>query len=406
MTRRTRKTIFNILRIGLCIGALWIVVQGVTIRDHIMLKTGKELIGSVKPDPENADSFLLETPDGQREVIRRDDIALDGQGEPLITYGLFSAWSGSAKGLLLLAILIHFPVVLPQALRFQWMLRAQNITVGFWECVKLSLAGNFLNFATPLGSNAGDVFKAYFVSLHTDRKTEAATTVLLDRIVGLGSLLLVVAIITTLGAKDSRLAELRPYVLFVLGIGAVAGLLYLSPLVRKYLVPSAWLERLPMYGQLRRIDNTARRLVKRRGVLLGAVLLTVLLQAVAIGAYVIVAKAIGLDAKASNAPVFYTYFYTGVLIQALPGPPQGLGTVELAYRWFFAPFGNPAQIVCMAVTIRVVVLICALPGLFITLIGAYKPQKESSTESNQPTKTDAPPEDKERSCTTPDVAVR
>ncbi|MCH7993888.1 MAG: flippase-like domain-containing protein [Planctomycetes bacterium] len=383
MKRGTRKAVFNVIRIALCLGALWIVVQGVTIRDHMTLKDKTVLIGSVTPDPVNADVFHFESPDGQRQAVQRRQIEVDENGEPLIVYGLLSAWSGSAKGLLLLAILIHFPVVLPQALRFQLLLRAQNIVVGYWECVKLSLAGNFLNFATPLGSNAGDVFKAYFVSLHTDRKTEAATTVVLDRIVGLGSLLLVVAVITTFSPADNRLGEFSPYVLLVLAIGAVSGLIYLSPMVRRHLVPRAWLARLPMYNQLQRIDNTARALVKRKGILVGAVLLTVLLQGVAIGAYFTVAAGVGLDAKASNALEYYTYFYTGVLIQALPVTPQGLGTVELAYRFFFAPFGSPAQIVFMAATIRIIVLICALPGLFITLIGAYKPQKESWTEPRQ-----------------------
>lgn len=406
MKRGTRKAVFNVLRIALCLAALWIVVQGVTIRDHMTLKDKTVLIGSVTPDPVSADVFHFESPDGQRQAVQRRKIEVDENGEPLIAYGLLSAWSGSAKGLLLLAILIHFPVVLPQALRFQLLLRAQNIVVGYWECVKLSLAGNFLNFATPLGSNAGDVFKAYFVSLHTDRKTEAATTVVLDRIVGLGSLLLVVGVITTFSPPDNRLGEFSPYVLLVLAIGAVSGLIYLSPMARRHLVPRAWLARLPMYDQLQRIDNTARALVKRKGVLVGAVLLTVLLQGVAIGAYFTVAAGVGLDAKASNALEYYTYFYTGVLIQALPITPQGLGTVELAYRFFFAPFGSPAQIIFMAASIRIIVLICALPGLFITLIGAYKPQKDSWTEPRQDPKHDAPSAKKDRSCAPHDVAVR
>ncbi len=406
MTRRTRKVTFNVIRIALCAAALWIVAQGVTLRDHMTLKDKTVLIGSVTPDPVNADIFHFESPDGKRQVVPRRQIEVDENDEPLIAYGLLSAWRGSIKGLLLLAILIHFPVVLPQALRFQWLLRAQNIVVSYWECVKLSLAGNFLNFATPLGSNAGDVFKAYFVSLHTDRKTEAATTVVLDRIIGLAGLLLVMAVITTISPPDNLLSEFSSYVLFLLGIGAVAGLIYLSPIVRKHLVPRAWLARLPMYDQLQRIDNTARALVKRKGVLVGAVLLTVLLQGVAIGAYFTVAVGVGLDANASNALEYYTYFYTGVLIQALPGPPQGLGTVELAYRVFFAPFGSPAQIVFMAAAIRIIVLICALPGLFITLIGAYKPQTESSNEPRTNPQPDTSTATKDRLRPPQDVAVR
>jgi len=384
MTKRSKKRIFNCLRLVLCIGALWIVIQGVTFRDHVTLRDGTEIVGSVQPNTEMQEAIEVEQIDGQRRTIAFDEIAVDEQENPLITYGLATAWRESSKLLLLLAIAMHFPVLFPQALRFQWMLRAQEITVGYCECVKLSLAGNFLNFATPLGSNAGDVFKAYFVSLHTDRKTEAATTVLLDRFVGLGSLLLVMAFITTLAPSDSPVASFSPYVLSLLGMGVVCGLIYLSPMARRYLVPRSWIQRLPMIEQLQRVDTTARVLARRKGTLIGAILLTVFLQALAIGAYFVTAIAMGLEGNASNVLDYYTYFYTGVLIQTLPGPPQGLGTVELAYRFFLAPFGSPSQIICMAAAIRIIVLICALPGLFITMVGAYRPRdtRENNTPSH------------------------
>ena len=63
-------------------------------------------------------------------------------------------------------------------------------------------------------------------------------------------------------------------------------------------------------------------------------------------------------------------FATGAVVQALPGPPQGLGTVELAYRYLFAAYGSVAQIVCLALGIRLMTLLCALPGVLVLLTGA------------------------------------
>ena len=111
----------------------------------------------------------------------------------------------------------------------------------------------------------------------------------------------------------------------------------------------------------------------------GAVFVTVVLQVMAMTAYFFVAAALRLDTQLGNMLEYYAYFYTGTVIQALPGPPQGLGTVELAYRYFFAPFGSVSQIVCMAFMIRLMVLTCALPGLLVTLTGSYKP-RESPAE--------------------------
>jgi len=374
MVRPTnRKRILNVVRILACVAALFIVIQGVTLDDHVRLvEVETSLIGTVT---EETDKGVVLESDGRARSFTWTEIAVDANGHPRVSYGLRTAWRRSRSALLLLAVAIHFVVVFPQALRFRWMLQAQKIAVSYWDCLKLSFAGNFLNFATPLGSNIGDVFKAWFVAQHTERKTEAATTVFLDRLVGLGSLLLVVAGITSLSPAGSRLAQVRPYMLTMLGIGIVATVAYFSPMLRGRLLPRQWLSRLPMAGQLQRIDNAAQTLIRKTRILIGAVLLTAILQAIAIGAYFTVAVAMGMRAGADNVLEYYTYFYTGVLVQTLPGPPQGLGTVELTYRYFLAPFGSPSQIVCMAFAIRVVVLLCALPGLLVTLTGAYRPAR-------------------------------
>ncbi len=373
MTPRVKKRVFGALRIAVCGVALWLVIRGVTFNDRIVLNSGEaELVGRVV---DHGDPVVIRLTDGSARRVPREDIAVDENGEPQISYGLKAAWRNSRKTLLLLAFLIHFPVTFLQAIRLHWLLRAQNITIGYWKCVKFSFAGNFLNFATPFGSNAGDVFKAYFVTKHTEQKTEAVTTIVLDRVIGLGTLIVCVALITALSTSDSRLAQFRPYVLTLLGIGVVGVFTYFSATIRKYLTPSRWLSGLRIFTHLQRIDNTTRTLAAHIPTVAAAIMATVFLQVLAIGAYFTVAVALAMDAHIGNVVEYYAYFYTGAVIQALPGPPQGLGTVELAYRYFFAPFGTPSQIVCVAFLVRVVVLACSLPGLLITISGSYKPQR-------------------------------
>ena len=374
MQGRMKKRLFNAFRILICVGALWIVARGVTLHDHVELAArGLHVVGQVSVGEE---SVVVLLPGGDRQVIALSDVAVDEDGALRISYGMKTAWRKSDKLLLFLALLIYFPVVFPQALRFRWLLRAQDIDVSSWECLKLTFAGNFLNFATPLGSNAGDAFKAYFASLHTEHKTEAVTTVVLDRVIGLGTLLAVVALIVTIGPDGGRLAVLRPYMLGLLSAGVVCLAVYFSPLARRFRLPASWQERVPALSHLKRMDGAARKLAGHRAVLVGAILITVLLQMMALAAYFVVAVAMAMDAHAGNIVEFFAYFYTGTVVQALPGPPQGLGTVELAYRYFFASFGSASQIVCMALAIRVVVLICALPGLLVTLTGSYRPSRK------------------------------
>ncbi len=385
MTPRGRKKLFNVLRIALCAGAMWIVIGGVTVNDEVTLKDGETVIaGSIV---EMGDPLRIVTVDGDEKSYTHAELALDTNQKPLVSLGLKATWQRSAKLLLLAAIAIYFPIVFLQGLRIQWLLRAQEIEIGYWDSIKLSIAGNFLNFATPLGSNAGDVFKAYFLSLHTDRKTEAVTTVFLDRVVGLATLLTIVALITVFSSSDSRLAILRPYMLGMLGAGVVGGLVYFSPWARKHLIPRTWLAKLPFFEQLQRIDQATHALAGHLTVVLGAVFLTAVLQAIAVGAYFVIAIALELEANMGNVLEYYAYFCTGVVVQALPGPPQGLGTVELTYKYFLAPYGSVSQIVCVAVAIRLMVLICALPGLLVTLTGSYKP--EASSQPNDDTSSEA-----------------
>lgn len=396
MTPRKKKRLFNVIRVSICVAALWLVIQGVTLNDHVTLADGRgELIGTVALQDESVEVVDL---DGQTHALALSEVAVDERGAAMIAFGLRSAWRDSNKLLLLLAVALHFPVVFPQALRFRWLLSAQGIHLGYRECLRLSFAGNFLNFAAPFGSHGGDVFKAYFVSLHTNQKTEAVTTVVLDRIIGLSSLVLVVALITTFSPGSSQLAEFRPYMLGVLGVLAVGAVAYLTPWFRRHLIPWKLLEKLPMHDQLQRIDRTTRKLAGHVGLVVAAVLLTIALQALAMCAYLCVAIALGLSVALHQALECFTYFYTGVVIQALPGPPQGLGTVELAYRYFFAPFGAPSQIVCMALLIRIVALVCAMPGLLVTMTGSYKPGELEEFEASL----DSP--DKPQTATTDGIA--
>jgi len=373
MQSKAKRLLFNLFRIGICVGALWIVARGVTLRDEVTLADGSKLAGTVRVVGE---SIEVVTTEGERRTLAANEVARDADGAFQIAFGISTAWRDSNKNFLLLALALHFPVVFPQALRFKWLLAAQNITVGYWECVKLTFAGNFLNFATPLGSNGGDAFKAYFASLHTKRKTEAITTVVLDRIIGLATLLLAATLIITLGPSGEQLAQLRPYLLIPMAIGVVGGAFYLSPVFRMIKLPQSLLSRIPMIDHLRRMDQAARTLAGHFPAVCGAVFLTAVLQALALCAYFAVAVALMMDAHWGNMLEYFTYFYTGTIVQALPGPPQGLGTVELAYRFFFSPYGSASQIVCMALAIRVVVLVCAVPGLLVTLSGSYRPKAE------------------------------
>lgn len=385
MSAAARRWLWTGVRIAICAAALIFVIRGVTLDDEVGLANGTRIKGTLT----SSDPVVIRLADGTSRPIAREEIAVDKDGALKLSYGLRSSWHAGRKDLLLLALVVQIPVPFLLGLRLRSMLGVQEIHLSFWDCVKLSFAGNFLNFATPLGSNAGDVFKAYFVSLHTVRKTEAATTIALDRVLGLGTLVVVVAVIALLSAPDSRLAQFKSYTLTMLAIGVVGLAVYLSPWFHRWFIARRFSERFSVFRHVQRIDAAARALAARPGTVMLCGLMTLALQFTAIASYFVVAVAFGLEAHAGNAMEYYAYFATGAVVQALPGPPQGLGTVELTYRYFFASFGSASQILCVAFFVRVVVLLVALPGALVALTGSYRPRKDSVGEANSD-RSDAP----------------
>jgi uncharacterized protein (TIRG00374 family) len=78
-----------------------------------------------------------------------------------------------------------FLLILINNYRWQLLLEGQSIPTHVKQTLPLTFIGLFFNLAMP-GSVGGDVMKAYFIAKEQPgTKLRAATTVLMDRIVGL-----------------------------------------------------------------------------------------------------------------------------------------------------------------------------------------------------------------------------
>ena len=402
MTDKRKKLIYALLRIVVCAVALAYVLNGVTLYDYAELTTGERLrvVGET-------DTTLTVLRDRQEVTLPRQQIAVDQDGSERITYGLYGAVSRANPRILLLCWLVFAPVGLLQSLRFVWMLRAQDIHISYWESIKLSFAGNFLNFFA-LGSTGGDVVKAYYISLHTEQKTEAVTTVFLDRVIGLMGLLTTVGLVVFLCARSFQLLVVG-YLFAAAWLGVVLGAALLcSERLR------SWLASRPSVGRLialaderrsesttdsgrlrnlivwvlhqgRRAEQTTHRLLRHKSLVIGALLATVVLQAIAVSDFVLVCRALDMDFSGGKMWDYYAITSTGAIVAAIPVTPQGFGTVEATYKHFLlGSHGTLSQILCMAMGIRILQLSWALPGVLVTMTGSYRPRR-GSPEAAPPT---------------------
>lgn len=271
------------------------------------------------------------------------------------------SWLTADPVLLAGAVGIFLITPVLQGVRLQRLLTAQKVRTGIGENVRLAFAGNFMNFAVPVGSTTGDVYKAAYLGRRTDRSWEAVVTTFVDRGIGVATLVLSVTAICLVAGPASPLAPLRG----ILVLGS-AGLLALAAALRWFPLEGrtrGWIRRLPRHQTAIRIVETARVSLRSIRVLGLAVLDTLGIQVAAAASFLCAALALGFVVVPSDWLDMYVFFSSGEVVKALPGPPQGLGTLEAAYGAFFREWATTSQIVSAALAVRAINLVCSLPGL-------------------------------------------
>lgn len=270
---------------------------------------------------------------------------------------VIGTWTAASPALLVLAVAIFMITPVLQGVRLRRLLVAQGMELGTWESIRLAFAGNFMNFAVPVGSTTGDVYKAAYLARRVDRSGRAVVTTFVDRAIGLGTLVLSVTGVALVAGPTSPLAPLRP-ILIALSIGLLGGV----AVIRWAPLQSSMFARIPAGDRITRLLGAARASLASGRALALAIVDTVGIQVAAAAAFLCAALALGFDVVPGDWLSFYAFFSGGEIVKAIPGPPQGLGTLEAAYGVFFKAWATPAAIVSAAVAIRAINLICALPG--------------------------------------------
>jgi uncharacterized membrane protein YbhN (UPF0104 family) len=274
---------------------------------------------------------------------------------------LVAAWTSADPRLLVLALLVFLLTPVLQGVRLRRLLAAQGETIGLAESIRLAFAGNFANFAVPVGSTTGDVLKAAYLRRRMEKPWEAVVLTFVDRAIGFATLLLTVTLIALAAGPESVLAPLRG-TLLTLSVGLVGGTIVMRWIRLDGPAP-AWLAWLPAREAALRAARVVQATLASPGSLALAIVDTLGIQVAATASFACLALAFGFRLDPHDGSALYAYFSAGEMVKALPGPPQGLGTLEAAYGVFFRDWATTSQIVSAAFAIRMVNLICSLPGV-------------------------------------------
>ncbi len=248
------------------------------------------------------------------------------QGPPAV----WGAISAVAPGAYALSLLFMGATLLIGARRWQLALVEQGLNLPFPRALEITLIAHFFN-SFLLGSTGGDLLKAYYAARETHhKKTEAVTTVFVDRLIGLFSMLLFAVALAAPNAALIRGHDLTGLVfLTVLGMFVACGILVYAAFWGRNSGEDSlfgrWLKRLPRGEYLERSLISCRIYGNRRSFLLKSLALSTLLNLCC--ALQFHTLAVGLELGVSFTLLLFLAPAI-ICISALPITPSGLGVRE------------------------------------------------------------------------------
>ncbi|MBI5814883.1 MAG: flippase-like domain-containing protein [Nitrospinae bacterium] len=291
----------------------------------------------------------------------------------------------SATALLLIGMLISVE-------RWRLLIKAQDIHVGLWPALNLTLIGAFFNIVFP-GAVGGDIVKAYYLAKGQQQKAALVTTVIFDRLLGLYTVIFVAAL-AGLGAYAyvATLPSVPPWwtpamkglVLFVLVFFAaynIAGAVVMSKRLRKTRLNVFILTKMPFHDKVVKIYNSIHGFRDRPLYSLAALGLSIVSQFMMYTALYIIAQALDINELSPGHYMFALPLC--ILINAIPLAPGGLGVGEIGFGEILSLFGS-AKGVELAVVFHIIsmVLAVALGGVAYMAYGKGEQEIKSATGDN------------------------
>lgn len=244
----------------------------------------------------------------------------------------------------------------------QWNLILRNIDISL--PLKRTLAfyytGLFFNNFL-LSFVGGDVMRIYDISKSSERKSEAVSTVLLDRLIGLVTLCLfaVAATLYTVGSLSSKYLAVIVLSIFLL-ISLTVFFFYSKSFAKKFEAVGRRILPEKIVVKIGEIYNAINYYRGRIFLLIWPIVISVFVQSLRIIVHYFTAKALGFDVE---VVYFFLIIPIIALVITLPVSIGGIGLREYFGALLF-PFAgiSSATGVIVETLAYIVNIICSLPG--------------------------------------------
>lgn len=268
------------------------------------------------------------------------------------------------------------------ALRWIPLLKVQGVHISLWQAVRLTFLGLFYNNFMP-GAVGGDLLKGWYITHHGEKhqRVGAAVTVFVDRLVGLIGIILVAGVASLFAGSEIAYndIQIRWLIWAIMGMMIVSGSVFLSHKIRRALLIGHLLEKLPFHKFLVKIDQAIQIYRHQIRVIMLSLLLTALIQGIAIFAVWMLTRALKLD----DVTFFDCLIIMPIIwvISAAIPVPGGIGIIENGFIYFFMlvinsenPAAAKGGAAALALLNRIMICISSLPGALVPVFGGHLPR--------------------------------
>lgn len=280
------------------------------------------------------------------------------------------SWIGAAVALVLLDRTL---------MAYRWMILLCALTPGsrppFPAVLRIFFVSTFVG--TFLPSVGGDLYRAYSLSKMRVNAAESAASVVMDRVLGVLSLVIVcvAALLAARHVHVLRSVLVWPAIAAASAICIVAAFAVFSARAATFAqslatrIPNGRLAR----GSVRLIDGL-RRYAHHNGELANVLVMSVLVQVIRVLQAYCLGLAIGVDVP---LPLYFVFIPVIVLIMQIPVAPSGIGTSQAAFLWLFGAVGVPAaDAVALSILFVALGFVGNLPGALLYVVGGRpEPQR-------------------------------
>ncbi|MCK9555894.1 flippase-like domain-containing protein [bacterium] len=243
-------------------------------------------------------------------------------------------------------------------IRWYFLLRVHDINIPFKRVISLGFIGVLFNNVMP-STVGGDIVKAYYATKDTSKRAAVVTTVLVDRIIGMGSLLLISVAAAPFFLFNGQLRELSAVLIAIFIFALFVFWLMLHP---KLMQKISLLKKGGISGKLIEMYQAFYFYKDKTRVLIWSVIMSVILQLIMIYVQYVFIRAMGY--KNADFADFLILIPAITYICAIPISIMGWGVGEAAYKTLFNLVGiSSVYSVGLSLISRISMMVINLIGL-------------------------------------------